>query len=224
MYLEFEFFSYVGPNVYFHASWPSARRARPDRIPVVCFEIVWSLWSWITIGGNTTKNISEQSGLRSGPKFWKGFKLLEIMTCLFSWTRTRSETWNIFLKEVNKSLQITNTAKYHSTYRVDKQACWHKYWVCDQVRDYPVCSATETTCGIEILPEVGLSVTISTDKYAGFDIIAVWYVPLCCSLAAGTFYTNGTEKSSFLAAISHTMNFLKDDGRVSFFPNNIILL
>ena len=53
----------------------------------------------------------------------------------------------------------------------------HKYWVYDQVRDNPVCSATETTCGIEILPEVGLSVTISTDKYAGFDIIAVWTVP-----------------------------------------------
>ena len=27
-------------NVYFHASWPPTRRARPDRIPVVCFEIV----------------------------------------------------------------------------------------------------------------------------------------------------------------------------------------
>ena len=33
--------------------------------------------------------------------------------------------------------------------------------------------STETTCGIEILHEVGLFVTISTDKYAGFDIIAV---------------------------------------------------
>ena len=30
----------------------------------------------------------------------------------------------------------------------------------------------------EILPEVGLSVTGSTDKYAGFDIIAVRSVPL----------------------------------------------
>ena len=30
---------------------------------------------------------------------------------------------------------------------------------------------------IEILPEVGLSVTISTDKNAGFDIIAVRSVP-----------------------------------------------
>ena len=39
--------------------------------------------------------------------------------------------------------------------------------VCDQAMDNPVCSATETTCGIEILPEIGLSVTISTDKYAG---------------------------------------------------------
>ena len=47
-----------------------------------------------------------------------------------------------------------------------------------QVRDNPVCSATETTCGIDILPEVGLSVTISTDKYAGFDIVAVRSVPL----------------------------------------------
>ena len=27
-------------NVCFHASWPLTRRARPDRIPVVCFEIV----------------------------------------------------------------------------------------------------------------------------------------------------------------------------------------
>ena len=44
---------------------------------------------------------------------------------------------------------------------------------CDQVRDNPVCSATETTCGIEILPEVVFTVTISTDKYAGFDIITV---------------------------------------------------
>ena len=34
-------------------------------------------------------------------------------------------------------------------------------------------SATETSCGIEILPEIGLSVTISTDKYTGFDIIKV---------------------------------------------------
>ena len=41
------------------------------------------------------------------------------------------------------------------------------------VFDNPVCSATETSCGIEILPEVGLSVTISTDKYTGFDIITV---------------------------------------------------
>ena len=41
------------------------------------------------------------------------------------------------------------------------------------MKDTPVCSATETTCGIEILPEVGLSATISTDKYADFDIIAV---------------------------------------------------
>ena len=36
MYLEFDNFSYV----YFHASWPLTRRARPFRIPVVCFEIV----------------------------------------------------------------------------------------------------------------------------------------------------------------------------------------
>ena len=27
-------------NVYFHASWPLTRRARPERIPVVCFEMV----------------------------------------------------------------------------------------------------------------------------------------------------------------------------------------
>ena len=66
----------------------------------------------------------------------------------------------------------------------------HKYWVCDKVRHNPVCSATETK-GKEILPEVGLSVTILSDKYAGFDIIAVCSVPLC-SLAAGTFFTNGT--------------------------------
>ena len=33
MYLEFENFSYV-------MSWPLTRRARPDRIPVACFEIV----------------------------------------------------------------------------------------------------------------------------------------------------------------------------------------
>ena len=39
MYLGFDNFSYVH-NVYFHASWPLTRRARPDRIPVVCFEIV----------------------------------------------------------------------------------------------------------------------------------------------------------------------------------------
>ena len=39
MYLEFDNFSYVH-NVYFHASWPPTRRTRPDRIPVVCFEIV----------------------------------------------------------------------------------------------------------------------------------------------------------------------------------------
>ena len=31
---------------------------------------------------------------------------------------------------------------------------------------------------IEISPEVGLSVTISTDKFAGFDYIAVRSVPL----------------------------------------------
>ena len=42
-------------------------------------------------------------------------------------------------------------------------------------------------CDIEILSEVRLSVTISTDKYACFDITAVRSVP-----AAGTFYTNGT--------------------------------
>ena len=44
---------------------------------------------------------------------------------------------------------------------------------CDQVRYNPVCSATETSCGIEILPEVGLSVTISTETYTCFDIISV---------------------------------------------------
>ena len=27
-------------NVFFHASWPPTRRARPDRIPVAVFEIV----------------------------------------------------------------------------------------------------------------------------------------------------------------------------------------
>ena len=35
MYLEFFIC-----NVYFHASWPPTRRARPDRIPVFCFVIV----------------------------------------------------------------------------------------------------------------------------------------------------------------------------------------
>ena len=39
MYLDFDNFSYIH-NVYFHASWPPTRRARPDRIPEVCFEIV----------------------------------------------------------------------------------------------------------------------------------------------------------------------------------------
>ena len=39
MYLEFDNFSYVH-YVYFHASWPPTRRARPERIPVVCIEIV----------------------------------------------------------------------------------------------------------------------------------------------------------------------------------------
>ena len=39
MYLEFDNFFFIC-NVYFHASWPLTRRARPDRIPVVCFEIV----------------------------------------------------------------------------------------------------------------------------------------------------------------------------------------
>ena len=67
----------------------------------------------------------------------------------------------------------------------------HANWVCDQVWSSPVCSATETTWGIEFLPEVGLSVTISTDKYAGFDIIAVRSVPLLL-LAAATSYTNRT--------------------------------
>ena len=51
----------------------------------------------------------------------------------------------------------------------------YKYWVCDQVRDNP---ATETTCVIEFLPEVGLSVTISTDKFSGYDYITVRSVPL----------------------------------------------
>ena len=35
MYLEFFIC-----NVYFHASWPPTQRVRPDRIPVVFFEIV----------------------------------------------------------------------------------------------------------------------------------------------------------------------------------------
>ena len=46
---------------------------------------------------------------------------------------------------------------------------------------------------LEILPEVGLSVTISTDKYACFDIIAVRSVPLLfASISDINFYTNGT--------------------------------
>ena len=51
--------------------------------------------------------------------------------------------------------------------------CFEIVGLFDQVRVISVCSATETTSSIEILPEVGLSVTISTDKCAGFDIIAV---------------------------------------------------
>ena len=38
--LEFDNVSYTCSNVCFHASWPPTRRAPPDRIPVVCFEIV----------------------------------------------------------------------------------------------------------------------------------------------------------------------------------------
>ena len=127
----------------------------------------------------------------------------------------------IFKRSLYKSLQITNTGKYHSACRVDTQSCW----VCDQVRDNPVCTATETTCGIEILPEVGLSVTISSENTLVLTS-SQSDLCLCCSLAAGTFYTNGTE-IKFLAAISLTLNFLKDivlkiDGRISFFTNHNI--
>ena len=94
----------------------------------------------------------------------------------------------IFKRCLDKNLQITNTAKYHSACRVDTQTCRHKYWVCNQVRDNPVCSATETTCVIKILPEVGLSVTISTDKFAGFDYIAVRSVPLLFASSRGFLY------------------------------------
>ena len=38
--MRLEFLQFFICNVYFHSSWPVTRRARPDRIPVVCFEIV----------------------------------------------------------------------------------------------------------------------------------------------------------------------------------------
>ena len=78
--------------------------------------------------------------------------------------------------------------------------------------------STETTCGIEILLEVCLSVTISTDKYAGFDIIAVRSVPLLFASSRDFLYQRDWNQ-----VFSH-MNFSKDivlksDGRISLFPN-----
>ena len=68
----------------------------------------------------------------------------------------RSETRINF----NKKFILKSADNKHREISLSMQRL-HKYWACDQVRDNPVCSATETTCSIEILPEVGLSVTIS---------------------------------------------------------------
>ena len=57
-------------NVYFHASWPLTRRVQPDRIPVVCFEIVGLFDHESPLVVSLLKTLKKQSGLRSGPKFW----------------------------------------------------------------------------------------------------------------------------------------------------------
>ena len=95
----------------------------------------------------------------------------------------------------------------------------HKYWVCDQVRDNPVCSATETTCGIEILPEVGYLLQF---QQTNTPVLTSSQSDLClsCSLAAGTFYTNGTEikfSRSYLPYYEFFKGYsFKIDGRFSF--------
>ena len=125
-------------NVYFHASWPLTRRVQPDRIPVVCFEIVGLFDHESPLVVSLLKTLENSLDSDQDRNFDKVSKCLKLWRLYIPGPRHK-RSWH-------KSLQITNTAKYHSACRVDTQASWHnKYWVCDQVRDNPVCSATETT-------------------------------------------------------------------------------
>ena len=66
MYLEFDNFSYVTYVMYIFTRHGHRHDARDQIEYQWLFWNCRSLWSWITTDGNTTDNISKQSGLRSG--------------------------------------------------------------------------------------------------------------------------------------------------------------
>ena len=196
-------------NEYFHESWPPTRRTRPDKIPVVCFEIVGLFDHESPLVGTPLKTLANTVWTQIRPEIRIRFQTTWNYDVYINLDPARSIKY-IFKRSLYKSLQITNTTKYHSACSVDTNACnWHKYWGLPG-RDNPVCSATETTCGIDILPEVGLSVTISTDKYAGFDTIAVRSVPLLFVSSRDFLYQRDWNKVFSQSSISHTMIFSKD--------------
>ena len=76
---------------------------------------------------------------------------------------------------------------------------------------------------MELLPEVGLSVTISTDKFAGFDYIAVRSVPLLFASSRDFLYQRDLNQVFSQLSLNYNMNFSKDivlksDSLISFFP------
>ena len=81
-------------NVYFHAPWPLTRRARPDRIPEVCFEIVGLFYHESPLLATPLKTLANCLDSDQARNFDTVSNRLKL------W-RIRSETGNIFLKEVN---------------------------------------------------------------------------------------------------------------------------
>ena len=56
-------------HVCFHTSWPLTRHTRPNRIPMVCFDM-FGFFKSLAVQ-SPLNNISKQFGLRSDPKFYK---------------------------------------------------------------------------------------------------------------------------------------------------------
>ena len=101
-------------NVYFHASWPLTRRAGPDKIPVVCFEIV-GLFNHESPLVVTPLNSLDSDQVRNSIRFQTAWNYDVFMN-----TDPVRDMKGIF----NRSKYSLKSAHQLAS-RVDTQACWH---------------------------------------------------------------------------------------------------